>query len=212
MIGRLKGQVIERNDEEVLVDVGGVGYWVRCGVRTLSQLSDEAIIILRIESQTREDGTKLYGFLDADSLKTFRALLSVQGVGPKAALAVMDVLSPAQLTKAVREDDKTSVGRAVGVGPKLAQRIVLELKGKALSHEVFDPSGLAEPLGAGRAVFGHGDNIIQNDARLALMGLGIAEAQARRSVELALQDPSIGDLEALELKTLIRLSLKQVAR
>jgi Holliday junction DNA helicase RuvA len=211
MIGRLKGDIIECSDEEVLIDVGGVGYWVRCGVRTLSQLSNDAAVCLRIESQTREDGTKLYGFLDADSLRTFRVLIAVQGVGPKAALAVMDVLTPSHLAKAVREDDKISVGRATGVGPKLAQRIVLELKGKALTHEVFEPSG-GDNLGSGAVVYGALEAHIHQDARLALMGLGIAEAQARRAVELAMNDKELSDKESIDLKTLIRLSLKQVAR
>jgi Holliday junction DNA helicase RuvA len=211
MIGRLRGDIVECSDEEVLVDVGGVGYWVRCGVRTLSQLSNLASVCLRIESQTREDGTKLYGFLDADSLKTFRALLAVQGVGPKAALAVMDVLTPGQLAKAVREDDKTAVGRATGVGPKLAQRIVLELKGKALTLEVFEPSVGDNPV-SGAIVHGSIDAQTHQDARLALVGLGIAEAQARRAVELAMNDKELSDRDSIDLKTLIRLSLKQVAR
>jgi holliday junction DNA helicase RuvA len=211
MIGRLTGVVIERSDEEVLIDVGGVAYWVRCGVRILNQLKDDTQIGLRIESQTREDGTKLYGFLDADSLKTFRALIAVQGVGPKAALAVMDVLTPSQLSKAVREDDKISVGRAVGVGPKLAQRIVLELKGKALTHEVFDLSG-PDTQTIGAAVLNSPQVHMLNDARLALMGLGIAENQARRAVEMVMGDQIVGDKDSLDLKTLIRLSLKQVGR
>jgi holliday junction DNA helicase RuvA len=211
MIGRLRGDIVECSDEEVLVDVGGVGYWVRCGVRTLSQLSNLASVCLRIESQTREDGTKLYGFLDADSLKTFRALIAVQGVGPKAALAVMDVLTPGQLAKAVREDDKTAVGRATGVGPKLAQRIVLELKGKALTLEVFEPSVGDNPV-SGAIVHGSIDAQTHQDARLALVGLGIAEAQARRAVELAMNDKELSDRDSIDLKTLIRLSLKQVAR
>ena len=141
MIGRLRGLLLERGEEEALVECAGVGYIVRCGVRTLADLPDLGReVILHIDSQTREDGTRLYGFLDKDERQTFIALLGVQGVGPKAALAVLDVLTPAQLAQAVAHEDKTSIGRANGVGPKLAQRIAIELKGKALFSGDFIPA------------------------------------------------------------------------
>jgi len=200
MIGRLRGLILERNDEEAIIEVGGVGYIVRCGVRTLAELSDGQEAILHIESQTREDGTRLYGFGSKDERKAFQALLGVQGVGPKAALAVLDILSPHQLAQAVASEDKTAVARASGVGPKLAQRIVIELKGKALSIVAFAPiaSGGVKPVPLAPSVRG--------DAVAGLMGLGIIEMTARQSVEHAL-----GELGAeADLSAIIRHALKHV--
>lgn len=202
MIGRLRGLLLERGDEEALVECAGVGYIVRCGVRTLADLPDlGSEVILHIDSQTREDGTRLYGFLDKDERQTFIALLGVQGVGPKAALAVLDVLTPSQLAQAVAHEDKTSIGRANGVGPKLAQRIAIELKGKVLFSGEFIPS--AAPVAAKAAV-----PSISGDAVAALIGLGVAEQQARVAVDSALKAAG----EGVELPALIRASLKALGR
>jgi holliday junction DNA helicase RuvA len=204
MIGRLRGYVIETEDETALIEVGGVGYIVRVGVRTLASLPGrEDEVILHIESQTREDGTRLYGFLTRDERKAFEALLSVQGVGPKAAISVLDILTPKELAQTVAAEDKAKVGRANGVGPKLAQRIVIELKGKSLSYsEGFELGGFVPrvieavlPSMAGEAVS-------------ALMGLGMAEMQSRLAVDKALKD--LGP-EA-ELKDVIRASLKALGK
>ena len=145
MIGRLAGRVLETTEEEALIDVGGVGWVVRCGARTLSRLSAAGeAVVLRVETQWSESaGPRLYGFLDADERAAFVLLQSVQGVGPKAALAVLDVLTPAALAEAVARDDKAQVGRASGVGPKLAQRILVELKGKPIGAASFSASGVA---------------------------------------------------------------------
>jgi Holliday junction DNA helicase RuvA len=179
MIGRLRGLVAEVGEEDALIDVGGVGYVVRCGSRTLDRLpapGDEAL--LHVETQWSEaTGIRLYGFLARDERRAFVALQNIQGVGPKAALGVLDVLSPAELAQAVARDDKAQVGRAQGVGPKLAQRIVTELKDKPIGSEAvaaFHASATphAAPTVAGEAV-------------AALMGLGVAEPMARRVVEQA---------------------------
>ena len=150
MIGRLRGTLLEASEEEVIVECGGVGYVVRCGVRTIAALpSLDSEVILHIESQTREDGTRLYGFLTKDERKAYVVLQGVQGVGPKAALSVLDILTPHELAQAVAHEDKTSVGRANGVGPKLAQRIVIELKGKALSDGRLRAGRQLQGRGAG---------------------------------------------------------------
>ena len=124
MIGRLRGAVAEVGEEEALIDVMGVGYVVRCGGRTLSRLpalGEEAL--LHIESQWSESaGLRLYGFGTREDRKAFVLLQAIQGVGPKAAMAVLDILSPAELASAVAREDKAAVGRASGVGPKLALR------------------------------------------------------------------------------------------
>lgn len=205
MIGRLRGQVIEIDVEEALIDVMGVGYLVRCGSRTLARfpaVGEE--VVVHIDSQTREDGTRLYGFLSREDRAAFVALQAIQGVGPKAALAVLDVLPPDELAAAVARDDKAAVGRAQGVGPKLALRIVTELKGK--------------PLGGGGLVIQSGANVsgaateplpsVSGEAVAALMGLSIAEPLARRAVDLA-----IGRLGPdASLPTIIKAALQEIGR
>jgi Holliday junction DNA helicase RuvA len=177
VIGRLRGTVAEAGEEDALIDVGGVGYVVRCGSRTLQRLAVGEENMLHVETQwTEAQGMRLYGFLSREERGAFVLLLAIQGVGPKAALSVLDVLSPAELAGAVAREDKASVGRAQGVGPKLAQRIVTELKDKPISDaplvigHTLAPAARAVPTATGEAV-------------VALMGLGIAEITARRLVE-----------------------------
>lgn len=204
MIGRLRGVLAEAGEEEMLIDCGGVGYVVRAGSRTLSRLpapGDE--VTVHVETRwSSEDGPRLYGFLTRDERRAFQVLTSVQGVGPKAAMSVLDVLTPPELASAVAREDKAAVGRANGVGPKLALRIVVELKDKPITGEpVFHPAGLSAPVGppapsaAGEAVS-------------ALMGLGIAEVLARRAVDQALI--RLGD-EA-EVSAVIKAALQEVGR
>ena len=203
MIGRLRGMVAEIGEEEALIDVLGVGYVVRCGSRTLQRLpplGEETV--LHIDSQTREDGTRLYGFLTREERAVFATLQGVQGVGPKAALSVLDVLPPADLAQAVAREDKAAVARAQGVGPKLAQRIVVELKDKPLAAGlnigVLPKAAAASPAPPSQG----------GEATAALMGLGIAEVLARRAVETAL-----GRLgEEAELPALIKAALQELGR
>lgn len=180
MIGRLRGLVAEVGEEDALIDVGGVGYVVRCGSRTLDRLpalGDEALI--HVETQWSEaTGMRLYGFLARDERRAFVALQAIQGVGPKAALGVLDVLSPAELASAVAREDKAMVGRAQGVGPKLAQRIVTELKDKPISDG---------PVAAFHATISSPHTpTVAGEAVAALLGLQVAEVTARRVVDAAL--------------------------
>ena len=203
MIGRLSGILVEAGEEEALIDVGGVGYVVRCGSRTLGRLpapGDPAL--LHIESQWSESGgLRLYGFLDKQERRAFVLLQAIQGVGPKAAMAVLDVLSPGDLAGAVARGDQAAVARANGVGPKLALRIVVELKDKPISDgpvSAFHGSIAAvsaKPSNAGEAV-------------AALMGLGVAEPSARRVVDQAAL--RLGD-EA-EVAALIKAGLQELGR
>ena len=203
MIGRLSGALIEIEGEDAVVDVHGVGYLVRCGARTLSRLpAPGEPVILHIESQTREDGTRLFGFLSKGDRATFVQLQSIQGVGPKAALSVLDILSPAELVAAVARDDKAAVGRANSVGPKLAQRIVTELKGKSLTGG-FDVPQSSVIGGDAPSAFSR-----DSEAIAALAGLGIPDASARRAVEAA---KGRLDPEA-PLSALIKASLQEVGR
>lgn len=181
MIGRLRGIVAEVGEEDALIDVAGVGYVVRCGARTLSRLPEiGGETVVHVETQWAEQtGITLYGFLSRDDREAFVTLKTIQGVGPKAALAVLDVLPPAELAAAVAREDKASVARAQGVGPKLALRIVTELKGKPLG------SGPAAAFHAAIAPAEPAKTSLAGEAVAALMGLGVAEPQARRVVEQA---------------------------
>ena len=203
MIGRLRGLLVEIEGEDALIDVNGVGYLVRCGARTLSRLpAPDEHVILHIESQTREDGTRLFGFLSKGDRATFVQLQAIQGVGPKAALAVLDILSPSELASAAARDDKTAVARANGVGPKLAQRIVTELKGKPIAGG-FD-AGIPTVAGSQTPTAFSKDG----EALAALAGLGIPEASARRAVDAAKArlDPDA------TLSALIKAALQEVGR
>ena len=202
MIGRLAGEVAEVEADQVLIDVAGVGYLVRMGSRTLDRLQPGLAVTAHIDSRwTETDGAVLYGFLRPDERAAFRALTAIQGVGPKAALSVLDVLSPGELAAAALRDDKASVGRASGVGPKLAVRIVTELKGKPLGSPVLSEAGL--PSGAGPAPAGP-----SGEAVAALLGLGLAEPLARRAV-----DAAAARLGAdAELPALIKAALQESAR
>ena len=205
MIGRLRGVLAEVGEEDALIDVGGVGYVVSCGSRTLSRmppLGEEVLVHVETHS-TEQAGVRLYGFLTREERKAFVILQGVQGVGPKAALAVLDVLTPHELAAAVAHDDRATVGRAQGVGPKLAQRIVVELKDKPIAEGPViaprpgAPAGPAsfKPTAAGEAVS-------------ALMGLGVAEVMARRTVEQA--EARLG--EGAGVAALIKAALQELGR
>jgi len=200
MIGRLRGVLAEAGEEDALIDVMGVGYVVRCGSRTLSRLpavGDEAL--LHIESQFAEStGLRLYGFLTREERRAFVMLQEIQGVGPKASLAVLDVLPPAELAQAAARGDPALVARANGVGPKLAARIVAELKGKPIADgpaPSHAPAQAAQTSTTGEAV-------------AALMGLGVAEVNARRVVEHAAL--KLG--EDAEVPALIKAGLQELGR
>jgi len=204
MIGRLRGVVAEVGEEDALIDVMGVGYVVRCGSRTLSRLpavGEETV--LHIEHQWAEaTGPRLYGFLDRAERRAFVMLQAIQGVGPKAALGVLDVLSPADLAAAAARDDKAAVGRAQGVGPKLALRIITELKGKPIADgplAALQPTIIAaEPAKVSAS----------GDAVAALMGLGVAEVNARRVVEQA----AVRLGEDAQVQALIKAGLQELGR
>lgn len=208
MIGRLRGILAEVGEAECLIDCGGVGYVATCGARTLGRLpapGDETLLF--IQSQWSQDqGPRLYGFLSRDERKVFNLMLTIQGVGPKAALGVLDVLPPAELAAAVAREDKAAVGRANGVGPKLALRIVTELKGKSLSEGVFAPT--APGVHAEAAVAAPPPPSVTGEAVAALLGLGIAEVNARRAVDHALI--KLG--EEAELPLVIRTALQELGR
>jgi Holliday junction DNA helicase RuvA len=202
VIGRLRGVVAEAAGEDALIDVGGVGYVVRCGARTLTRLpaiGEEAV--LHVESQWSESvGPRLYGFLTRDERRVFVLLQSIQGVGSKVALAVLDVLPPQELAAAVAREDKALVARANGVGPRLAARILVELKDKIIADGVTLSPQARDVAAAAATPAG--------EAVAALMGLGVAEVAARRVVDLAAA--RLG--EEVDEARLIRAALQELGR
>lgn len=204
MIGKLKGTVDEIGDDHCIIDVHGVGYVAFCGVRTLATLRPGEAAVLLIETYVREDMIRLYGFTTALEREWFKLLQSVQGVGAKVALAVLSTLTTAELANAIALRDLAMVSRAPGVGKKVAERIVTELKSKAPAYagEATGTIGLKQELGEGVAP------APVADAVSALTNLGYSRDIAANAVAAALKSAG----ENANSATLIRLGLKELAR
>ncbi|CAJ0868189.1 hypothetical protein AMST5_02023 [freshwater sediment metagenome] len=205
MIGKLKGLIDSYGEDFVIIDVNGVGYVVHCSGRTLQKLprAGEAAA-LAIETQVREDSIKLFGFANETERDWFRLLQTVQGVGSKVALGILSILSAGELATAIATQDKSMVARASGVGPKLAARIVAELKDKAPAFGAVDPviarlAGEDEENNAPSAV---------RDAISALVNLGYGRPQAAAAVAASVK--ALG--EGAETGALIRQGLKELAK
>jgi len=198
VIARLRGQLDGMAADSAVIDVRGVGYLVFASVKTLAALgSTGAEVSLHIETQVREDAIQLFGFAAADERDWFRLLLSVQGVGGRVALAILSVLAPGELHHAIAAKDTASIARANGVGPKLAARIVNELKDKAGSvGSAALPAAIANPKGA------------LADTLSALANLGFRPLDASRAVAEAQAelgtDAGVGEL--------LRVALRKSAR
>ena len=196
MIARLTGTLAETAGDSAVIDVGGVGYLVQLSGRTLSALGPVGgDITLLTELQVREDAWTLFGFGSTAERDSFRALTSIQGVGGKLALAILSTLAPDELARAVAQDDKAMIGRANGVGPKLAARIANELQGKLGVASI----GGAAPVPRGGAA---------SDALSALANLGFKPAEASAAVNAAMDD--LG--EGASLDALVRLALRKAAK
>ena len=205
MIGKLKGVVDAYGEDFVIVDVQGVGYVVHCSSRTLQNLPKVGeAAVLAIETHVREDMIRLYGFRSDQEREWFRLLQTVQGVGAKVALGILSVLDPGGLGTAIATGDKAAIARAPGVGPKLASRIVAELKDKAPAFSAVDPALIR----LSDAVAERTAPAPVSDAVSALVNLGYAQPQASAAVAAALKQAG----EAAEAKTLIRLGLRELAR
>jgi len=202
MIGKLTGIVDSVAEDHAILDVGGVGYLVHCPTSTLSRLSAGASASLTIETKVGEDAIRLYGFSTAEEREWFRLLQGVQNVGARVALNVLSALSARELERAVALGDKAAVGRAQGIGPKLATRIVTELKDKAPAMML---RGHAEE-GAGAAIIAPRGP--EADAVAALVKLGYSQAQAAEAIARAARD--LGDRAPLD--ALIRESLRAMVR
>ncbi len=198
MIARLTGILAETTADHAVLDVGGVGYLVQASARTLSGIGPiGGTVMLLTEMQVREDSMTLFGFGSAGERDWFRLLISVQGVGGKVALAILSTLEADELSRAVSSGDKAMVARANGVGPKLAQRIVMELKDK-IGGVTLGAAGSLPKAAAGAAA----------DAVSALANLGFKPAEAGAAVAAA--EAELG--EGASLDALVRLALKKAAR
>ncbi len=200
MIGKLSGILDKTAQDHLLLDVNGVGYLVQCSPVTLSRCGQKGDqISLLIDTHVREDALTLFGFLEEVEQHWFRLLYSVQGVGPKAAMAILGACPPDQLGFAIASGDKAALTRADGVGPKLAARILTELKDKAGK---MDLSPAPVDGAVSKAV---NDSGIHKDAVSALINLGYGRSDAYQAV-LKVQNESNDNLSEL-----IRLALKELS-
>lgn len=204
MIGKLKGAVDEIGEDHAIIDVHGVGYVAFCPARTLANLHPGEAATLFIETYVREDMIRLYGFSSTLEREWFRMLQSVQGVGAKVALAVLSTLTSSELANAIALRDIAMVSRAPGVGKKVAERIVTELKNKApaFAGEASGTIGLKQELGEGVAP------APVADAVSALVNLGYSRDQAANAIAAALKTAG----EGADSAKLIRFGLKELAR
>ena len=205
MIGKLKGIIDSYGEDFIVLDVNGVGYLVQCSARTLQELPGVGqATTLSIETYVREDQIRLFGFRTDVEREWFRLLQTVQGVGAKVALSVLGTLKPADLASAIAIRDRAMVARTPGVGPKVAERIVTELKDKAPAFADLDPavirlSGAIEDRRAPTPVV---------DAVSALVNLGYGQPQAAAAVAAAARSAG----EGADAARLIRLGLKELAK
>jgi holliday junction DNA helicase RuvA len=198
MIARLTGTLAEIAEDHAVLDVGGVGYLVQASARTLSAIGAVGgTVMLLTEMQVREDSMTLFGFGSAGEREWFRLLTGVQGVGGRVALSILSTLDADELSRAVAGQDKAMIARANGVGPKLAQRIAMELKDK-VGGVAIGPAGSLPKATAG----------VGADAVSALANLGFKPAEAGAAVAAA--EAELG--EGASLDALVRLALKKAAR
>lgn len=202
MIGKLKGLVDSVSGNQMILDVGGVGYLVSCSAHTLRLAGAVgAPAILWIETQVREDAFNLFGFAEESERDWFRLLTTVQGVGAKSALAILGLFSPERLAQIIAAQDKGALTSADGVGPKLALRLVTELKDK-VAHIVASPTSIK---GAAAPILVQGG--VMEDALSALMHLGYRRIEAFAAVGAA--QAKLG--EEAKLDALIRTALAELS-
>ena len=209
MIAKLTGVVDSVGTDWVVVDVNGVGYQVACSNRTLSRMAAGERRALVVETFIRDDRITLYGFADTGERDWFRLLTTIQGVGSRLALSILGVLDPDQLTRAIAAQDKTALTRADGVGPKVAARIVNELKDK-VGNLTLGASASAAPAAGGKAAPAAGgpDNMVMADAVSALVNLGYGRSEAFGAVVAA--GRKLGD--GAGVSELIRHGLKELSQ
>lgn len=208
MIGKLRGKVDAIGESHLIVDVNGVGYEVQASARTLRNLRIGDEVSLTIDTHVREDAIRLFGFASEVERSWFRTLQNVQGVGAKVALGVLGVLSPPDLANAIALGNWAAVEQAPGVGRKLAQRIVTELKDKAPSLSVAGLPGAPSPAAGGGVPAAPPEGNATAEAISALLNLGYNPAQASQAVAVAARELGAES----DTAKLIRRGLKELAR
>lgn len=205
MIGKLRGKVDAIGESHAIIDVNGVGYEVQLSARTLRNLKTGEDVSLTIDTHVREDAIRLFGFASEVERSWFRTLQTIQGVGSKVALAVLGTLGPQELASAIALGNWAAVEQTQGVGKKLAQRIVAELKDKAPALSV---AGLNVPAAVNGKASAPTEVSATAEAISALINLGYNPAQANAAVATALNE--LG--EKAETAGLIRRGLRELAR
>ncbi|MES2215421.1 MAG: Holliday junction branch migration protein RuvA [Pseudomonadota bacterium] len=191
MIGKLTGLVDSISEDHIILDVGGVGYLVLCSSKTLNLLGKGIKTSLLIETYVREDNISLFGFHSAEEKSSFNILQTVSGIGTRMALAILSILTPEELGYAVAHADKDTFRKISGVGPKLADRILVELKGKTFSSNMITPQAPQ-------------DQSVANDAISALINLGMNRNEVINLVKNTMQEqPDIS------IDNLIRIALQK---
>jgi Holliday junction DNA helicase RuvA len=203
MIGSLSGVVAAVGEDTALIEVGGVGYVVQAGGRTLARLQVGGPARLYIETHVREDAIRLFGFASEEERAWFAHLQTIPGVGAKVALGILDIMPPDTLADAIALQDKAAFARANGVGPKLAARLATELTGKAGPKGFIGLSAAAPRAATAQIVNG-----ARAEAVSALVNLGIDQSSAARAVASAAKQ---FDTDA-PAPDLIRAALKEVSR
>ena len=203
MIAKLKGVVDSVDEGSAVIDVNGVGYLVSASSRTLRNLVAGQEASLLVETIVREDAIALYGFLDTAERDWFRILTTVQGVGAKVGLSILSTLSPDEIARAIAAQDRASLSRPAGVGPKLAARLATELKDKAAAFGVAPA-----PTRAAEAAMPAGPGTVNEDAVSALVNLGYRRVEAFGAVARVSQ--RLGD--GAQLDAVIRAGLQELAR
>ena len=203
MIAKLKGVVDSVDEGSAVIDVNGVGYLVSASSRTLRNLVAGQEASLLVETIVREDAIALYGFLETAERDWFRILTTVQGVGARVGLSILSTLSPDEIARAIAAQDKASLSRPAGVGPKLAARLATELKDKAAAFGVAPA-----PTRAAEAAMPAGPGTVNEDAVSALVNLGYRRVEAFGAVARVSQ--RLGD--GAQLDAVIRAGLQELAR
>jgi Holliday junction DNA helicase RuvA len=205
MIGKLKGVIDSYGEDYVIVDVHGVGYQVHCSARTLQALPAQGeAAALAIETHVREDQIRLFGFTSDIEREWFRLLQTVQGVGVRVALAVLSTLKPSELANAIALRDKAAIARTPGVGAKVAERIVTELKDKTPAFSDIDPAVMRLSVDVDE---NRGPQPVR-DAVSALVNLGYGQPQAAAAIATASREAG----EGADTAKLIRFGLKELAK
>lgn len=214
MIARLKGRLLEKEPHQVLIDVGGVGYRVSIPLSTLYALpSDGEEVTLRVHMHVREDHLALFGFYTRDEQDLFEKLIEISGIGPRLALAILSGLPAGDLVTAIADGDAARLRAIPGVGPKTADRVVLELRDRVRRMQKTREEQAGDARGSGRSA----GRSVRHDVVSALVNLGYRENQAETAVRRALAEGRGGDGEpaggAVEdaLQTVLKQSLRYLA-